>query len=56
MLVEGVAEPIASRHVDGELIVAASEVLHKCVTGGQGPSGPAACQARIGRSLAFSRP
>jgi hypothetical protein len=34
-VVEGVAEPVVSRDVGGDLLVAAAQVLHERVTGGQ---------------------
>jgi hypothetical protein len=34
-VVEGVAEPVVSRDVGGDLVVAAAQVLHERVTGGQ---------------------
>lgn len=44
-LVEGRAEPLTGGDVGGEFIVAAAEILHEGVTGGQDPRRPAALQA-----------
>jgi len=44
-LVEGHAEPVADRDVGAEFVVAASDVLHERMTGGQDPHGPVPFQA-----------
>ena len=36
-IVEGDAEPVASLDVGGDVTVAAAQILHKCVTGGEDP-------------------
>jgi hypothetical protein len=36
-IVEGDAEPVASLDVGGDVIVAAAQILHKGVTGGEDP-------------------
>jgi hypothetical protein len=36
-VVEGVAEPVVSRDVGGDLVVAAAQVLHERVAGGEDP-------------------
>jgi len=40
-----VADPVAGGDIGGEFVVAAAEVLHEGVPGGQGPRGPAAFQS-----------
>ena len=44
------------RGVGGDVVVAAAEVLHERMTGGEDPRRAVALQPRIGRSRAFSRP
>ena len=39
-IVEGDAEPVASLDVGGDVTVAAAQILHKCVTGGEDPRLP----------------
>jgi hypothetical protein len=36
-VVEGDAEPVATGGVGGDAVVAAAEVLHACMTGGEDP-------------------
>lgn len=36
-VVEGDAEPVAAGDLGSDAVVAAAQVLHKCVTGGEGP-------------------
>src|SRR6266487_5309369 len=40
----------------GDVVVAAAEVLHECITDGENPRRAVRFTPRIGRSRAFSRP
>ena len=44
-IVEGDAEPVASLDVGGDVIVAAAQILHKGVTGGEDPRLPVTLQS-----------
>jgi hypothetical protein len=55
-VVEGGAEPVAVRDVGGDVVVAAAEVLHERVPGGEDPRRAVPFRPRTGRSRAFSRP
>jgi hypothetical protein len=44
-LVKGCADPVAAGDVGGEFVVAAADVLHERVPGGDDPRGPVAFQS-----------
>jgi hypothetical protein len=44
-LVEGHSEPVAGRDIGSEFMVAAAQILHECMTGGQYPRGSLAFEA-----------